>query len=99
MANEVLVWKAFRGGETCHFGEHGAANAWAGPSGTVEERRFPVRDLVLAGDQVADLSLLVGRLVRALRKADPSHVLPEKAMDYLRRQGLQGRILRENAAE
>jgi len=46
---------------------------------------------------VGDLAMLVARLVRALRKAAPEHELPEKAMDYLRRNGLCGSPLREGA--
>lgn len=46
----------------------------------------------LAG--VDELAQLVKQLVRALRKAAPSHALPEKALDYMRRQGLLGSPLR-----
>ena len=42
-----------------------------------------------------DLSALVQRLARALRKAAPDNDLPEKAMDYLRRKNLQGSPLRD----
>lgn len=41
-----------------------------------------------------DLVALVQRLARELRKAAPDHALPEKALDYLRRKGLQGSPLR-----
>jgi hypothetical protein len=44
--------------------------------------------------QVDDLAALVGRLVRALRKAAPDNALADQALDYLRRQGLQGSPLR-----
>lgn len=44
--------------------------------------------------EVDDLAALVARLVRALRKAAPSHDLPEQAMDYLRRKDLLGSPLR-----
>ena len=37
-----------------------------------------------------DLVSLVRRLARELRRAAPDHALPEKALDYLRRKGLQG---------
>jgi hypothetical protein len=43
---------------------------------------------------VDDLSALVSRLVRALNKSAPTHDLPEKAMDYLRRKNLLGSPLR-----
>ena len=45
-----------------------------------------------------DLAALVRQLVRSLRKADPQHALPDKAIDYLKRKGLQGSPLRHNAA-
>ena len=45
-----------------------------------------------------DLAALVRQLVRSLRKAAPQHALPDKAMDYLKRKGLQGSPLRHNAA-
>ena len=44
-----------------------------------------------------DLAALVRQLVRSLRKAAPQHALPDKAMDYLKREGLQGSPLRHNA--
>ena len=42
-----------------------------------------------------DLAMLVRKLANALRKAAPDHSLPARAIDYLRRKGLQGSILRE----
>ena len=42
-----------------------------------------------------DLSALVVRLARALREVAPDHDLPEKALDYLQRNGLCGSPLRE----
>ena len=45
--------------------------------------------------QVDDLAALVARLARLLRKAAPEQDLPEKAMDYLQREGLCGSPLRE----
>lgn len=44
-----------------------------------------------------DLAALVARLAHALRKAAPGNDLPEKAMDYLRRKGLQGSPMRETS--
>lgn len=44
--------------------------------------------------EVGDLSMLVRQLVQALRKAAPDHVLPDKALDYLKRKGLQGSPMR-----
>ena len=43
---------------------------------------------------VDDLAQLVKQLVRALRKALPGNDLADKALDYLKRQGLQGSPLR-----
>lgn len=40
--------------------------------------------------EAGDLVTLVKRLARELRRAAPDHALPEKALDYLRRKGLQG---------
>ncbi|MCS3467107.1 hypothetical protein M2401_000828 [Pseudomonas sp. JUb42] len=48
---------------------------------------------------VDDLSALVRQLVQRLRKAAPDNDLPEKAMDYLKRKGLQGSPLRSDPAE
>jgi hypothetical protein len=45
---------------------------------------------------VDDLSALVRQLVQRLRKAAPYNDLPEKALDYLKRKGLQGSPLRTN---
>jgi hypothetical protein len=44
--------------------------------------------------RVPDLSRLVARLMRELKKADPAHELPMKAMDYLKRHDLIGSPLR-----
>jgi hypothetical protein len=44
---------------------------------------------------VEDLSALVQRLVRHLRKAAPDDELSDKAMDYLRRNGRLGSPLRD----
>lgn len=58
------------------------ANAWL----TGEHERL--------SRQVTDLAMLVTRLARALHKASPLNTLPDKAMDYLKRQGLLGSPLR-----
>jgi hypothetical protein len=50
--------------------------------------------LAAAPPVTEDLSALAARLARALRKAAPGNDLAEKAMDYLRRKGLQGSPLR-----
>lgn len=42
-----------------------------------------------------DLAALVRQLVRTLRKAAPDNDLADKALDYLRRKGLQGTPLRQ----
>ena len=44
---------------------------------------------------VDDLAQLVMRLVHQLRKAEPDNELPDKALDYLKRNGLTGSILRD----
>lgn len=44
---------------------------------------------------VDDLSAIVRKLVHQLRKAAPDNDLPEKALDYLKRKGLQGSPMRE----
>ena len=46
-----------------------------------------------------DLAALVRRLAQSLRKSAPSNDLPTAALDYLRRNGLDGRPLREGEAE
>jgi len=56
--------------------------------------RMLVGERDLAQGQVGDLSMLVRQLVQALRKASPDHALPDKAMDYLKRKGLQGSPMR-----
>lgn len=43
---------------------------------------------------VGDLSILTKRFVHRLRKAAPDNDLPEQALDYLKRKGLQGRPMR-----
>ncbi|MBB1599526.1 hypothetical protein [Variovorax sp. UMC13] len=43
---------------------------------------------------VDDLAALVRRLARSLRKAAPDNALPDQALDYLRRHGLEASILR-----
>lgn len=48
---------------------------------------------------VDDLSALVRQLVQRLRKAAPENDLPEKALDYLKRKGLQGSPLRAERNE
>ena len=40
------------------------------------------------GKQVRELTMLVKQLVSQLKKAKPDCKLPEKAMDYLKRNGL-----------
>ncbi len=52
----------------------------------IEKRRL--------NDQVADMSMLIARLARALAKADPTSELPAQSTDFLARNGLQGSPLR-----
>jgi predicted RNase H-like nuclease (RuvC/YqgF family) len=56
------------------------------------QRTGEVRELA---DVVDDLSALTKRFVQRLRKAAPGNDLPEKALDYLKRKGLQGSTMRE----
>ena len=56
------------------------------------------RQMIELRATVDDLSALVRRLVQALTKAAPDNDLPAKAMDYLKRKGLQGSPLRESEA-
>lgn len=44
---------------------------------------------------MGDLSMLVARLARKLRKAAPADELPAQALDYLNRNGLKGSPLRK----
>ena len=44
---------------------------------------------------VGDLALLVKQLARALKKSRPDNVLPDMAMDYLKRKELLASPLRE----
>lgn len=55
------------------------------------QRTGEVRELAGVVD---DLSALTKQFVQRLRKGAPDSDLPEKAMDYLRRKGLQGSPLR-----
>jgi len=47
--------------------------------------------------EIDDLSMLVRSLASSLRKVAPEHGLPDRAIDYLKRKGLQGSILRNEA--
>ena len=44
---------------------------------------------------IADLVMLVARLIHQVRKHEPDNDVAEKAMDYLRRKDLVGAVLRE----
>jgi len=44
---------------------------------------------------VDDMAALIRQLAHSLRSARPSHDLPARALDYLKRHGLQGTVLRE----
>lgn len=55
-------------------------------------------DLPKLFGEVDDLVALVNRLARALRKAAPGNDLADKAVDYLRRKGLQSSPLRALSA-
>ena len=50
--------------------------------------------LVMIQRQRDDLAMLVRQLTHALKRHDPDHSLSVRALDYLRRQGLQGNPLR-----
>lgn len=45
--------------------------------------------------QKDDMAMLIRRLARALNNARPGSALPEQAMDYLKRHGLDGSPLRK----
>ncbi|WP_105241937.1 hypothetical protein [Shigella dysenteriae] len=46
------------------------------------------RSYLASSNQVSELTMWVKRLVSQLKKAKPDCKLPEKAMDYLKRNGL-----------
>lgn len=57
------------------------------------------RDVLAELERVTDdLAALVRKLVRSLRKTAPDNELADKALDYLKRKGLQGSPLRHNAS-
>jgi hypothetical protein len=60
----------------------------------IAETHLPAAAPQAPAAHVDDLAALVKKLVQALRKAAPNHVLPAQALDYLKRQGLQGSPLR-----
>lgn len=49
----------------------------------------------MAARESDELAALVRRLAHSLRKAAPDNELPDKALDYLKRNGLTGSILRD----
>ena len=51
-----------------------------------------------AGGKVDELAMLVHQLVQSLRKASPGNDLADRALDYLKRHGLTGTVLRGNSA-
>lgn len=51
-----------------------------------------------AGGKVDELAMLVRQLVHSLRKASPGNDLADRALDYLKRHGLTGTVLRGNSA-
>jgi hypothetical protein len=61
--------------------------------------KIPQVDLIATAapsTQVDDMATLLRMLVHAHRKAAPGNALAEKAMDYLKRHGLTGNILRDS---
>lgn len=60
----------------------------------VERHRYDNIDPGAARREVDDLAALVRQLVQSLKKAQPNSELAERAMGYLRRQGLEGSPLR-----
>jgi hypothetical protein len=66
-----------------------AAKAWDDGHKAAQPEQQPVVD---------DLAALVRQLVHSLAKAKPDSPLVERALDYLRRKGLQGSPLRADAA-
>ncbi|AMW64508.1 hypothetical protein QIT80_gp48 (endogenous virus) [Pseudomonas phage phiAH14a] len=59
------------------------------------QRTGEVRELAAIVD---DLCALTKQFAQSLRKAAPGNDLPEKALDYLRRKGLQGSPMRNRVA-
>lgn len=49
----------------------------------------------MAARESDELAALVRRLAHSLRKASPDNELADKALDYLKRNGLTGSILRD----
>jgi hypothetical protein len=68
-----------------------------GDPATCNDPCHPHSDGRAANALVDDLSVLVVRLVRALRKASPESDLPAKALDYLYRKDLAPSVLRGGA--
>ncbi|MDR7056384.1 hypothetical protein J2W70_003765 [Pseudomonas koreensis] len=58
---------------------------------SLAQRTGEVRELAVVVD---DLAALIKRFVRRLRNAAPGNDLPEQALDYLARKGLQGSPMR-----
>lgn len=64
----------------------------------IEETRSAIKEAAPADARVDDLAALVRQLVRALKRATPDSFLVPRALDYLKRKGLQGNILRAPVA-
>lgn len=85
---------------TVDFKRHAAGHEWlqAEPLVRLSDALAYAKAMAAAPQAPAapvdDLAQLVKQLVQALRKAAPNHVLPAKALDYLRRQDLLGSPLR-----
>lgn len=62
-----------------------------GLTSSLAQRTGEVRELA---EVVDDLAALIKRFVHRLRKAAPGNDLPEQALDYLARKGLQGSPMR-----
>lgn len=82
------VWMA-----TSHI-THATERQLAFARGVIEADRALGNKAAPGADHSGDLSLLVKRLVGALRRAEPGHQLANHAMDYLLRKGLAGPPLR-----
>jgi len=65
-------------------------------SNIVEKEYVDHSDYAAMERERDELAMLVRMFVHAHRKAAPGNMLCDKALDYLRRHGLEGSILRDN---
>lgn len=63
-------------------------------TGVIDIARNGVDEAIRLSRQVDDLAMLVARLARSLKCASHGNKLADEAMDFLRRNNLQGAIMR-----